>query len=135
MPAAQDHRGPVIEAGGRVPVVRPFQMFRMRGAANDRYHVQFRDSFGFADDPFPTLLAGGVAPFAFWYEDDPMSGCIRYPTELESERLMGLPDGWTKYGADGQEINSAQRYRALGNSIALPCAGYIMAGISEVLTQ
>ena len=135
MPAAQDHRGPVIEAGGRVPVVRPFQMFRMRGAANDRYHVQFRDSFGFADDPFPTLLAGGVAPFAFWYEDDPMGGCIRYPTELESERLMGLPDGWTKYGADGREINSAQRYRALGNSIALPCAGYIMAGISEVLNQ
>ena len=135
MPAAQDHRGPVIEAGGRVPVVRPFQMFRMRGAANDRYHVQFRDSFGFADDPFPTLLAGGVAPFAFWYEDDPMGGCIRYPTELESERLMGLPDGWTKYGADGREISGVQRYRALGNSIALPCAGYIMAGISEVLNQ
>ena len=135
MPAAEGHRGPVIEAGGRVPVVRPFQMFRMRGAANDRYHVQFRDSFGFADDPFPTLLAGGVAPFAFWYEDDPMGGCIRFPTELESERLMGLPDGWTKYGADGREINSAQRYRALGNSIALPCAGYIMAGISEVLNQ
>ena len=135
MPAAQDHRGPVIEAGGRVPVVRPFQMFRMRGAANDRYHVQFRDSFGFADDPFPTLLAGGVAPFAFWYEDDPMGGCIRYPTELESERLMGLPDGWTKYGADGREISGVQRYRALGNSIDLPCAGYIMAGISEVLNQ
>lgn len=135
MPATQDHRGPVIETGGRVPVVRPFQMFRMRGAANDRYHVQFRDSFGFADDPFPTLLAGGVAPFAFWYEDDPLGGCIRFPTELESERLMGLPDGWTKYGADGRKINSAQRYRALGNSIALPCAGYIMAGISEVLSK
>lgn len=62
-----------------------------------------------------------------------MGGCIRFPTELESERLMGLPDGWTKYGADGQEINSAQRYRALGNSIALPCADYIMAGIKETL--
>ena len=135
MPAAEDHRGPVIEAGGRVPVVRPFQMFRMRGAANDRYHVQFRDSFGFSNDPFPTLLAQGVYPFAFWYEDDPMDGCIRFPTELESERLMGLPDGWTKYGADGREISGVQRYRALGNSIALPCAGYIMTGISEVLNQ
>lgn len=48
---------------------------------------------------------------------------------------MGLPDGWTKYGADGREISGVQRYRALGNSIALPCAGYIMAGISEVLNQ
>ena len=135
MPAAEDHRGPVIETGGRVPIVRPFQMFRMRGAANDRYHVQFRDSFGFSNDPFPTLLAQGVYPFAFWYEDDSMGGCIRFPTELESERLMGLPDGWTKYGADGREISGVQRYRALGNSIALPCADYIMAGISEVLNR
>ena len=135
MPAAQDHRGPVIEAGGRVPVVRPFQMFRMRGAANDRYHVQFRDSFGFADDPFPTLLASDVTPFAFWYEGDPEGGCIRFLTETESERLMGLPEGWTKYGADGMEIRPLQRYKALGNAIALPCADYIMAGIYEVLAD
>ena len=135
MPAAQDHRGPVIEAGGRVPVVRPFQMFRMRGAANDRYHVQFRDSFGFADDPFPTLLASDVTPFAFWYEGDPDGGCIRFLTETESERLMGLPEGWTKYGADGMEIRPLQRYKALGNAIALPCADYIMAGIYEVLAD
>ena len=133
--AAQDHRGPVIETRGRIPIVRPFQLFCMRGAANDRYHVQFRDSFGFANDPFPTLLAGDVAPFAFWYEDDPEGGCIRFPTELESERLMGLPDGWTKYGADGEGISSNQRYTALGNAIALPCADYIMAGISEVLNR
>ena len=126
-------RGPFIETGGRIPVVRPFQMFRMRGAANDRYHVQFRDSFGFPTDPFPTLLAGTVYPFAFWYQDDPKGGCIRFPTELESERLMGLPDGWTKYGMDGEEISPAQRYRALGNAIALPCADYIMAGIKEAL--
>lgn len=74
-------------------------------------------------------------PFAFWYEDDPMGGCIRFPSELESERLMGLPDYWTKYGAEGQEISSTRRYAALGNAIALPCADYIMAGISEVLNR
>ena len=127
------NRGPFIETGGRVPIVRPFQLFRMRGAAKDRYHVQFRDSFGFSTDPFPTLLAGTVYPFAFWYKDDPEGGCVRFPTELESERLMGLPDGWTRYGADGEEISSGQRYRALGNAIALPCADYIMAGIKEAL--
>ena len=48
---------------------------------------------------------------------------------------MGLPDGWTKYGADGKEIKSSSRYKALGNAIALPCAEYIMAGIHKVLTQ
>ena len=81
----------------------------------------------------PTLLAGTVTPFAFWYEDDPAGGCIRFPTELECERLMGLPEGWTKYGADGREISASQRYKALGNAIALPCAEYIMAGIAEAL--
>ena len=58
---------------------------------------------------------------------------MRFPTELECERLMGLPEGWTKYGAGGNEISSASRYKALGNAIALPCAEYIMAGIAEVL--
>ena len=43
---------------------------------------------------------------------------------------MGLPEGWTKYGADGREISASQRYTALGNAIALPCAEYIMEGIA-----
>ena len=46
---------------------------------------------------------------------------------------MGLPEGWTKHGAEGEEISPASRYKALGNAIALPCADYIMAGIREVI--
>lgn len=57
------------------------------------------------------------------------------PEWCEGERLMGLPEGWTKYGADGVEIRPLQRYKALGNAIALPCADYIMAGIYEVLAD
>ena len=124
-----------LKQGGRVPIVRPFQLFRMRGAAKNQEHIQFRDSFGFPTDPFPTLLASDVAPFAFWYEDDPLGGCVRFPTELECERMMGLPEGWTQYGADGEPIRPIHRYRALGNAIALPCADYIMAGIAEVLNH
>ncbi len=48
---------------------------------------------------------------------------------------MGLPEGWTKYGTNGEEISSGSRYKALGNAIALPCAEYIMAGVHEVLTR
>ena len=95
----------------------------------------YLNSFGLPTDPFPTLLASDVTPFAFWYEGDPKGGCIRFLTETESERLMGLPEGWTKYGADGVEIRPLQRYKALGNAIALPCADYIMAGIYEVLAD
>ena len=105
----------------------------MRGAAKAGNRVQFLGGFGLPTDPFPTLLASEVTPFAFYFEDDPADGCVRFPTELESERLMGLPEGWTKYGADGREISASQRYKALGNAIALPCAEYIMAGIAEAL--
>ena len=86
----------------------------MRGAAKEGEQTAFQNSFGFP-------------------ADDPAGGCIRFPTELECERLMGLPEGWTKYGADGREISASQRYKALGNAIALPCAEYIMAGIAEAL--
>ena len=133
LPSPCGERGPALEARGRIPVTRPFQLFRMRGAAKDGNHVQFRDSFGFSTDPFPTLLAGALNPFAFYFEDDPGSGCVRFLTERECERLMGLPEGWTAYGAEGDKISPASRYKALGNAIALPCAEYIMAGIREAL--
>ena len=133
--AACGDRGSFIEAGRRVPITRPFQCYRMRASAKERTTEAFRNSFGLPTDPFPTLLASAVSPFAFWYEDDPAGGCVRFPTERECERLMGLPEGWTKCGADGEEILSAHRYRALGNAIALPCAEYIMRGIYDVLTR
>ena len=133
--AAEGDRTASFETGRQIPVIHPFQCFRMRGAAKRQEETAFRNSFGLPTDPFPTLLASDVTPFAFWYEGDPKGGCIRFLTETESERLMGLPEGWTKYGADGVEIRPLQRYKALGNAIALPCADYIMAGIYEVLAD
>lgn len=54
-------------------------------------------------------------------------GIVRRLTPLECERLQGFPDGWTDIGAWTDEkgklhkesLDSA-RYKALGNSIALP---------------
>ena len=131
--AAKGDRAASFETGRPLPIVHPFQCFRMRGASKRQEKEAFRNSFGLPTDPFPTLLASDVTPFSFWYEGDPGGGCVRFLTETESERLMGLPEGWTKYGADGGEIRSSFRYRALGNAIALPCADYIMGGIYEVL--
>ena len=128
-PAAPGDRGSFLETGGRVPHIRHFQMYRMRAAAVNKNQAQFIGSFGREGDPFTTILASKNAPFAFWYEDDPAGGCVRYLTERETERLMGLPNGWTEFGAAGERISPAQRYMALGNSIALPCASFIMEGI------
>lgn len=53
-------------------------------------------------------------------------GVVRRLTPLECERLQGFPDGWTDIGdwidTKGKKHKSADalRYKALGNSIALP---------------
>jgi len=50
---------------------------------------------------------------------------IRRLTPLECERLQGFPDGWT----DLPGASDSARYKALGNSVAIPCVEYIMRGI------
>ena len=64
-----------------------------------------------------------------WREADlyPYEPCVlRFITPVEGERLMGLPDNWTAQGSD------TARYKAIGNSMAVPCAEWIMSRIATV---
>ena len=54
---------------------------------------------------------------------------IRRLTPLECERLQGFPDGWT----DIPNASDSSRYKALGNSVAIPCVDYVLQGIALVL--
>ena len=54
---------------------------------------------------------------------------IRRLMPIECERLQGFPDGWT----DIPGASEAARYKALGNSVAIPCVQLLMLGISLVL--
>ena len=56
---------------------------------------------------------------------------IRRLTPLECERLQGFPDGWT----DIQGASDSVRYKALGNSVAIPCVEYVMSGIVAAMTE
>lgn len=51
---------------------------------------------------------------------------FRRLTPLETERLQGFPDNWTKYGADGEEISDTQRYRCTGNAVTTTVITYII---------
>lgn len=51
---------------------------------------------------------------------------IRRLTPLECERLQGFPDGWT----DIPDASDSARYKALGNSVAIPCVDYVLHGIA-----
>lgn len=53
---------------------------------------------------------------------------IRRLTPLECERLQGYPDGWT----DIPGASDSARYKALGNSVAIPCVEFLMQGIAAV---
>src|SRR5699024_6457528 len=56
---------------------------------------------------------------------------VRRLTPLECERLQGFPDGWT----DIEKASDSARYKALGNSIAIPCVDFIMRGIVYFLRK
>ena len=58
---------------------------------------------------------------------------VRRLTPLECERLQGFPDKWTEYGADGVRISDNQRYKALGNSVAIPCVVFLLSRCATVL--
>ena len=50
---------------------------------------------------------------------------IRRLIPLECERLQGFPDGWTNV----PDASDSSRYKALGNSVAVPCVMFLMQGI------
>lgn len=63
-------------------------------------------------------------------------------TPLECERLQGYPDGWTDIGAwtDSKgklhkESTDSARYRACGNSIALPPWRFVLGRLAEHLER
>ena len=61
---------------------------------------------------------------------------VRRLTPLECERLQGFPDGWTDIGewtdskGKMRKCSDSARYKALGNSIAIPFWFYLLRRIS-----
>lgn len=80
-------------------------------------------------DP-PTVCGGG-------YD----MNVVRRLTPMECERLQGFPDGWTDIGEwtdskgkSRQTVDSA-RYKALGNSIALPFWEWMAKRMAQYLPE
>jgi DNA (cytosine-5)-methyltransferase 1 len=95
------------------PVVSIDRAFFNQGQ-NALYEPQY-----YEDGTVPTLVAKGPAAVQIKH-------IVRRLTPLECERLQGYPDGWTDIGewidTKGKKHKEADspRYKALGNSIALP---------------
>lgn len=73
------------------------------------------------------------------YKDPPIVNhpdVVRRITPLECERLQGFPDGWTDIGewtdskGKTHKPSDSARYKALGNSIAIPPWTYVLQRLS-----
>ena len=69
------------------------------------------------------IIAGEIT------EEYSATNLVRRLTPLECERLQGYPDGWT----DIPGASDSARYKALGNSVAIPCVEFIMSRIAAAM--
>lgn len=91
----------------------------------------------FCQDVAHTLKAKANLDFREDSETYPIrSGKVRRLTPLECERLQGFPDGWTDIGewvdskGKKRQTTDSARYKALGNSIALPPWKWVLKRLS-----
>lgn len=56
---------------------------------------------------------------------------VRRLTPMEAERLQGYPDEWTNIPG----ASDSNRYKALGNSFAVPCAYFVIQGCVERMQE
>jgi DNA (cytosine-5)-methyltransferase 1 len=57
---------------------------------------------------------------------------VRRLTPVECERLQGFPDGYTDIQPKGKATPDGPRYKALGNSMAVPVMAWIGQRIQQV---
>lgn len=57
---------------------------------------------------------------------------VRRLTPTECERLQGFPDGWTDIPYRNGRAADGPRYKALGNSMAVPVVGWILDRVQKV---
>ena len=60
---------------------------------------------------------------------------VRRLTPTECERLMGFPDGYTDVPTNGKPASSSHRYKALGNSMAVPVMQWIGKQIQQAVGE
>ena len=87
------------------------------------------DNLSVGDNLSPTFKAG--------HGGNAMAVCdglaARRLTPIECERLQGFPDDFTMIEYRGRPASDAPRYKALGNSWAVPVGAWIIRRIQEAM--
>ena len=97
-------------------------------------------SIAYSENTSPTLKSGNsgtnLVPALITTNDPSKShlatGRIRRITPIEAERLQGFPDDWTDVPIKGRKAADTPRYKAIGNSMAVPVMRWIGERIDQV---
>lgn len=126
---ARDYKGPGrADSLGRV-IAQPVGADLYNGTLTGDKAVTLTTATGYGGGTGPSVIEKIIR----WI--------VRRLTPTECERLQGYPDGWTDLGewVDGKgkthKDADTPRYKALGNSIALPQWYYVLGGISDRLPE
>jgi DNA (cytosine-5)-methyltransferase 1 len=136
--------------GGNTPIV----CFGSNGDQSEKTH-----SMGEREEQAPTLRADGPAHAAMvhWQQgggevEDNVSGALRANAEhsyqfariqstvrrltpRECERLQGFPDDHTAVQYRNKPACDGPRYKALGNSMAVPCIQFILENLQKIAKE
>jgi len=118
-----------LAAGAHPPAVAIAVPIDLRNAQRDpeKHDAVNRQGTGIAKDgdPAHTLSAASVHGVATGMQ-------VRRLTPIECERLQGFPDGYTDIRPRGKDTPDGPRYKALGNSMAVPVMRWIGERIAKV---
>lgn len=105
---AMPHDGGHANAGGQVAVAM---------AVNEVMATLCRDPGGPASQDWQ------------WHAAAYHGTAVRRLTPRECERLQGFPDDWTLIKYKNKDAADGPRYKALGNSMAVPCIAWVLQRI------
>lgn len=112
--------GATVELGDEVATA-----LRASGGGSDKAHVLLPST----EDYFHGQMLGpdetGWSQWAGWR--------VRRLMPVECERLQGMPDNYTLVSYRGKPAADGPRYKAIGNSMAVPCVEWLGRRIALVL--
>jgi DNA (cytosine-5)-methyltransferase 1 len=106
--------------GGNVPIA-------LKGAGATSQNA---NGSGYKEDSMFTLNCTDVHGVCL--PINTMTRQVRRLTPIECERLQGFPDGYTDIQPNGKPTADGSRYKALGNSMAVPVMKWIGERIKQV---
>lgn len=105
-----------------VAYVLPINTMTVQGRPSDDLNPRMGSGIGHPSDPQNTLTKAHMHGV---FDSKTMG--VRRLTPVECERLQGFPDGHTNVPHNGKPAADGPRYKAIGNSKAVPCIQWIGA--------